>query len=533
MALTSIPFLLFLLAVLILYYLVPRRFQWVLLLVASYTFYLLNGIPQVFFLLGATLVTWGSGLLMQSRRDRYKAYLSEHPELEKAEKQKLKKRTEAEIHRIQALTVLAHLLVLALVKYSGFLVENLNALLRVFGARSEIPGFHILVPLGISFYTFMAMGYVIDVGRGKYAAERNPGKLALFLSFFPAIIQGPISRYGEIGEQLTSGHSLDTKNLAHGAQLILFGFFKKLVIADRVAPVAVSLFNPQYFDSLSGTSLFVGMLTYALQIYCDFSGGIDITLGVAEMMGITLPKNFERPYFSTSVAEYWRRWHITLGAWMREYVFYPIMLSRPVSRLSKRVKQRYGQKEAKYVPSVITPFCVFLLIGVWHGASWQYVAFGLYNAIIVSGSVLLEPAFQALARRCHLNTETLAWKIVRIIRTFLMLGISKILVKAADLTMAFKTIGKIFTNVNFGFLTEISQLGIGLSLRSGIVLAVATAGLFLVSLLQERGMKIRETIDRRNIVIRWGIWLALIVFILVFGVYGAGYDAASFIYQAY
>ena len=533
MALTSIPFLLFLLAVLILYYLVPKRFQWMLLLAASYAFYLLNGIPQVFFLLGTTGVVYGSGLLMQKHRDQYKAFLAAHPELEKAEKQKLKKQTDAKIHRIQTLTIVLNLLVLVLVKYSSFLIENLNGLLGLFGVRSEIPGLHLLVPLGISFYTFMAMGYVIDVGRGKITAERNPGKLALFLSFFPSIIQGPISRYEQIGAQLSGEHPLDTKNLAHGAQLILFGFFKKLVIADRVAPVAAQIFSTQNFDSLSGTSLFVGMLAYALQIYCDFSGGIEITLGVAEMMGITLPKNFERPYFSTSVAEYWRRWHMTLGAWMREYVFYPIMLSKPVSRLSKIVKQRHGQKAAKYVPSVITPFCVFLLIGIWHGASWQYVAFGLYNAIVVSGGVLLESTFKALAKKCHINTETLAWKIVRIIRTFLLLGVSKTLVKAESLEMAIRTIGKILTNVNFGFAEELVQLKIDPGLGSNIVLASATLLLFTVSLLQERGMRIRETIDRRNIVLRWTIWLALLIIVLVFGVYGPGYDAANFIYQAY
>ena len=533
MAFTSFYFLVFLLGVLILYYTVPKRFQWVLLLIASYAFYLISGIAQVFFLLGTTIVTYGSGLLMQKRRNRYKAELAASPDLDKEQKQLLKKKAGSDIHRIQVLTVVLDLAVLALVKYSSFAIENINDLIHFFGSESTIPGLKIIVPLGISFYTFMAMGYIIDIGRGKYEAERNFGKLALFLSFFPSIVQGPISRFDDVGKKLVAEHKLKYENITYGAQLITWGFFKKLVIADRVAPVVNQIFSVKMIDKLSGTTMFYGMLAYAVQIYCDFSGGIDITRGVAEMMGIELPQNFERPYFSTSVAEYWRRWHITLGAWMREYVFYPIMLSKPISKLSKKVKDKHGQKASKYVPSVITPFIVFLLIGIWHGANWRYVAFGLYNAVIVAGSVALDPVFKKMAEKLHIKTEGKGWKVFRIIRTFLILGISKILVKAPSLKMAMKVLLKIFTSVNFAFGAEMVKYDFDLGYKNNIVLGVAVLIVFVVSVFQECGFHIRESISKWFIVFRWLIYFLLLIIILVFGIYGPEYDAANFIYQTY
>ncbi|MCR5683871.1 MAG: MBOAT family protein [Lachnospiraceae bacterium] len=532
MALTSFKFLLFLTVVLFLYYIVPKKLQWVLLLIVSYAFYLISGVGQVFFLLGTTLVTYGSGLLMQRRRDRYKQELASSKDISKEDKQALKKKTGADIHRIQVIAVVINLAVLGVVKYSSFVIDNINSLLGTAGLQAEIPGFKILIPLGISFYTFMAMGYIIDIGRGKYEAERNFGKLALFLSFFPSIVQGPISRYEDTGKKLAEEHKLSYENLTYGAQLIMWGFFKKLMIADRIAPMVSAIFVPDYQD-YSGTLIFVGMLCYAAQIYCDFSGGIDITRGAARMMGIELPLNFERPYFSRSVAEYWRRWHITLGAWMREYVFYPIMLSKPISKLSKKVKDKKGQQWAKYVPSVITPFIVFILIGIWHGANWRYLAFGLYNAVVVAGGVAMEPVFKILREKFKVNVESKGWKIFCIIRTFLIMGISKILVKAPSLKTAAGMVGRVFSNVNFHVFKEIGTYEFDLGYKNYIVLGISLALLFTVSMLQEHGVQIRKTIAGWNIVFRWLIYLTMLTAIMIFGIYGPTFDAAAFIYQAY
>lgn len=535
MSFTSLEFIGFLLAVVVLYYIVPKKYRWIELLVASYTFYLINGIPQIAFIIATTLITYFAAIIMQKRRDRYKAELDAvRDQITKEEKQVMKKTANSYIHTVQVLAVLADLIILAVVKYLGFVLDNVNSVFASFNSDFSLTLPHIIVPLGISFYTFASMGYLIDIGRGKYNAERNVAKLALFVSFFPTIIQGPICRFDEVAPGLFEGHELKYDNLKFGAQLIMWGFFKKMVIADRAALYVTEVFSTGY-DKYSGTALFFGMFMYAVQIYGDFSGGIDIARGAAQMMGIELPNNFERPYFSQSVAEYWRRWHITLGAWMREYVFFPIMLSKPVSGLSKKAR-KVSAYLAKMVPSVITPFIVFILIGIWHGASWKYVAFGLYNAIIVASSVALDPVFDKLNKLLKINTEAFSWRVFRIIRTFLILGVSKILVKAPSLTTAIDILRKIFTeaDLNFFKLTQESEIfSIGINPANMLVLAFGVFILFVTSCFQESGIHIRESLAKQNLVFRWVIYIIALILILVFGMYGSAYNAADFIYKAY
>lgn len=535
MAYTSLGFLAFLALVILIYYLVPKKYQWVVLLTASYTFYLFSGVEQLAFILGTTAVTYVSALIMQKMRDAYKAELASiGADITREKKQELKKKVGDKIRVVQFASVLTVLLVLAVVKYLNFAIENVNTLFTFFKYDASVPLVNIIVPLGISFYTFQAMGYLIDIGRGRYAAEKHFGKLALFLSFFPSIVQGPINRYSDLGVQINKEHDFDYDNLKFGAQLMLWGFFKKMVIADRAAPVVSAIFSENYAE-YNGSVYFFGMLMYALQIYCDFSGGIDIARGAAQTLGINLPNNFERPYFSTSVADYWRRWHATLGAWMREYVFYPVMLSKPLTKISKALRKAGKAKLAKLVPSVVTPFVVFFLIGIWHGANWKYVAFGLYNATIVAGSVALAPYFKKAIEKLNINTEAFSWKLFTIVRTFLVLGISKILVKSPSLTAAFHIIKGIFTDVDLDFVFGLDGkiFTLGIDEKNMFVLFVAVLILMGASILQEKGMKIRETLAQQNIVFRWAIYFIALIIVLVFGIYGPAYNAADFIYQAY
>ena len=528
MSFTSFSFLAFLGIVVLLYYLVPKRFQWCLLLAASYAFYLFSGIPQVAFLAGTTLVSYVAGRIMQKMRDQFRARTELTKEQRRAEKKVVNKR----IHRVQVAAVAIDLAVLIAVKYLSGILGNMNELFSLFGWSARLPAVNILVPLGISFYTFMSMGYLIDVGRGKYDAERNLGKFALFVSFFPSIVQGPINRYNEVGVQLSKPHTFSYENLTYGAQLILWGLFKKLVIADRAAVIVNQVFTPNA-SAYSGTVYFIATLAYAAQIYGDFSGGIDIARGAAQAMGIDLPQNFERPYFATSVADYWRRWHITLGAWMRDYVFYPIMLSRPVTKLGKLARKVMGSYGAKIVPSVITSFVVFFLVGIWHGATWRYVAFGLYNALVVSGGVALAPAFAWLTKKLRINTEVFSWKLFQIVRTFLVMVGSKILVRSYSLTVSLKIFKRILTQFTPWVLTDGTLVELGLAPLELVILCLGLLVLLTVSILQERGVKMRETIARQNLAFRWLLYIAVIVIILVYGMYGGGYNASDFIYMKF
>lgn len=535
MSLTSFNFLVFLFLVIVAYYIVPKKYQWSVLLVASYGFYLSSGISHVLYIIGTTLFTWGGGLAMQKIRDEHQRKLqSLGGDLTKEQKREMKAEVSARIRRVQVITVLVNLGVLAYIKYLNFFIDNINNIFDLYHWDASIPMVNVLVPLGLSYYTFNSIGYLVDVGRGKHAAERHLGKFALFVSFFPSIIQGPLFRFNDVGVQLQQEHDFDYNNLKFGAQLILWGFFKKLVIADRIAVVATTVFSPEFFAS-NGSQVFVGVLAYSFQIYCDFSGGTDITRGVAQMMGINLPMNFERPFFATSMADFWRRWHMSLGAWMREFVFYPIMLSKPVTNLSKKFRQRYGNHVGKMVPSVAAPMVVFFLIGIWHGLTWQYIVNGLYNAFLISSTVALTPFYKKLTEKLHLNPESFGFHLFQMLRTFCLLCISRIIVKAPSLREAFRMIKLLFTSVDISLLTGRSGeiLSYGLLKVELLLLAASILLLFIVGVLQERGVKIRETLSKQCLVVRWGILLGILLVILVCGIYGPAYDASSFIYEAF
>ena len=405
MSFTSFNFLAFLFLVIAVYYLVPKKFQWLVLLIASYGFYLSTGADNVAYIIFTTLFTYGSGRWMQSLRDENKKAINAlGEEATKDQKRELKKVVAKKIHTIQVVTALVNLGVLVVIKCTDNFTAGLNNVFGMFHWDASVPVVNIIAPLGLSYYTFNSIGYLIDIGRGKYDAEKHLGKFALFVSFFPSIVQGPLFRYNDVGKQLGEPHKLEYDNLKYGAQLVLWGFFKKLVIADRAAIIARAIFSADFVaGAFSGTEVFFGVLAYSFQIYGDFSGGTDITRGVAQMMGITLPDNFNQPFFATSMADFWRRWHMSLGAWMREFVFYPIMLSKPVTAVSKAARKRYGAYAGKIVPSVAAPLVVFFLIGIWHDVSWQYVLNGMYNAILISSTVALTPVYSWMAKKLRIK----------------------------------------------------------------------------------------------------------------------------------
>ena len=540
MALSSLSFLLFLSLILIIYYVVPKKFQWAVLLIASYAFYLFSGIDNVIFIVSSTVFTFLSGLWMQKIRDKMKNEIALMGEKATKEyKREIKKTVSKKIHTIQVITVLVSLFVLAYVKYLNFFIDNINNLFNLFSWDASVPLINVIVPLGISYYTFNSIGYLVDIGRGRLQAERHLGKFALFVSFFPSIVQGPLMRYGDVGTQLKEHHSFDLKNIKYGAQLILWGFFKKLVIAENVAVISNAVFStslPEY----SGSNVLVGVIAYSFQSYCDFSGGTDITRGAAQMMGITLPVNFERPFFATSMGNFWQRWHMSLGAWMREYVFYPVMLCKPVTKISKTFRKKYGAYAGKIVPSVAAPLVVFFLIGIWHGLTWQYIINGLYNALLISSSVALAPVFKKMIELFRIKEESFGFRIFQIARTTLLLFISRIIVKAPSINDVLPMIKAMFTNFDLSFISLFDNLIVAeqstetrtliAKIITIVMLTAMIALLMTVDVLQEKGIKIRETIAKKNIFIRWAIFYSLIFIIILCGVYGPGYNASDFIY---
>ena len=465
------------------YYLCPDRFKWMLLLLVSYIYYAYCGIRAIPFMLLTTLSTWGGALLINRIGERSKAELkARKAELDADGKKALKAQAKKKQRIVFWGVLLLNFGVLALLKYTS---PVLTAMGR--------PALNLLLPLGISFYTFQSMGYLIDVSNGKYAPEKNPAKFALFVSFFPQLIQGPIARFDQLAAQLTTPHRFDIANIHRGALLMLWGFFKKKVIADRALPLVSEVFGNQ--AEYGGAVIVVAVLFYSLQQYCDFSGGIDLVTGIAELFGIRLAPNFKRPYFSVSLGDFWRRWHISLGAWMRDYVFYPFALTKPVSRLSKSAKKRFGADFSRALPAALGNILVFLLVGIWHGLTGNYVLWGLYNGLILAMSALLEPLYKRTNGRLGSRiVDSRAFYVWRVLRTFIIVNIGWYFDRALRAADAFAMLGKTFFAPALAQLTDGTLLSLGLAANDYTILAISTALLIAVSVLQERGMRIRSRI---------------------------------------
>ncbi len=537
MTVTSFTFLMFIGLFTVIYYLMPKKkYQWVMMLCANFFFYvcacskLKNAIIQIVAILFTALVTYVATQIIQSYRDKNKIKMQQAGELTRDEKKEYKKQLQKKIKRVQVITIIIELGCLAVVKYLRSTIVNINTIFD-----SSIPEISILAPLGISFYTFASLGYVLDVARGKYTPEKNYFKVLTFLSFFPSIIQGPINRFDEVGTQIFSEHKFDYNRLVKGAELMLWGFFKKLVIADRAVNIVTTVFSASDYRMYSGSQFLFAAVVYFFQIYGDFSGGIDICRGAAEILGIDLPLNFERPLFSLSVTEFWRRWHITLGAWMRDYVFYSVMLSKPVLKLSQKFSKRFGKFAGKMVPSIITPAVVFFLMGIWHGASFQYIAYAIYYSFVTSSSVAFEGVFKKMKTVLHVNEEAFSYKIFCMLRVFALTTVSRIIVKAPGLRAMLFIFKSIITNFNANFIFGLDGkfFDLGLDAKNMFILFISIIILSVVSILQENGIHIRDSLNKQNLVFRWIILIALFVFVLIFGQYGEGYNASSFIYQAY
>ena len=535
MSYTSLSFFIFVFVSITAYFVFPlKKYKWTVLLAASYAFYLFFGYKYVFYIIFTTLVTYITALLTDRIGTNGKTALDENKALwNKEQKKAFKAKLKTRKKLILAACLIINFGILCFLKYYNFLAEGLNTLF--FSSGTGIPVFKLILPLGISFYTFQAMGYVIDVYREKVKAERNFFKLALFVSFFPQIIQGPISFYSQLASQLYESHPFSFNRLKHGCELMLWGFFKKLVIADR-ALVAISGVLEDY-TSYNGVAILVAALMYALQLYADFSAGIDISRGIAQILGIDMAQNFRRPYFSRSISEYWRRWHITLGAWMKDYLFYPIATSSMFMGISKRIKgtkfgkTKAGAHVAKVLATSVASLAVFFIVGIWHGANTKYVAFGLWNGGIIMLSTLLKPCFDFVRIKLRIKETNPFFIAFQLIRTFVVVLVGYYFDIAPNAKGAIVMMYRSLTSLNVRLgLRQI--LTLQFRLNDCIILFFCTAIMLLVSIIQERASdaSIRVMLDKRSVVVRWGVIFVAIMAIILLGVYGPGYNQADFVY---
>lgn len=516
MSLISLQFLLFIVGGCILYYILPKKIQWIVLLLLSYCFYLAGGKSAIAYMLVTTFSVWAAGLFIEKVNCDVQVKLKQYEgSSNKEEKKALKYKAKKKCQMIFWSTLLINFGILGYLKYSNFLIGNVNQLLAIAGKKTEIyPLSDLILPLGISFYTFQAIGYLIEIYWGRIHAEQNIFRFALFVSFFPQVVQGPISKYQELSGQLYVEHKFDLQKVEKAVLLILWGYFKKLVISNRTILIVNEVFNfPENYGSV--LTIF-GVLMYSIQQYADFSGGIDIIAGVAELFGVELPPNFRRPYFAVSLADFWRRWHISLGSWMRDYVFYPLAMTKWMNNIRKIIKRKVSDTLAKACPGAICNIIVFLIVGVWHGAYWHCIAWGLYNGLILAFSTLLEPVYTKMRMRLHINLQSWWYKGVCILRTFIIVNIGWFFDRTgvSDAIIMIK-------NVLFDF--RVSEIAIsslwkfGLILKDYIYLFFAIGLLFAVSVYQEKtNESVREYIMKKPLILRW-IILYVFLFFLVAG----------------
>lgn len=522
----SIAFLVIFLPVcLILYSLLPQKLRKYFLLVASYGFFWLVSGKLVIYLLLTTLSIHYFGLwLDRIHRTRNEAVKG----VEKAERKEIKKRFLKQSRWVLAFAIVLHIGVLLTLKYSPFFTTNLNAVFTMLKLPLQLQVPSYLMPIGISFFTLQAVSYLIDVYRETIPADDNIFRLGLFMSFFPQIVEGPICRYDQTAQQLWEVKGIEYHNLSLGLQRVAFGLMKKLVIADRLNPLVKEVFA-NYADYEGGV-IALASLCYTIQLYMDFSGTMDAVMGIGQIFGVSMPENFKRPFFSKTISEFWMRWHISLGAWFKDYIFYPVTMSKPMKKLTTAARKKLGNHFGPLLAGAVALFLVWLCNGLWHGAGWNYIFFGMYHFGFILLGNIVAPAVKWLHQKCHINPEWFGYRIFQIIRTGILVVIGEMFFRASTLQAGFTMLRQMVTDFRFATLNGdlLKQMGVDWK-DMGIVL-ITILIIFVISVWNEKGVIVREALAKKPVVVRWAVLYALILFIVIFGAYGAGYIPVDPIY---
>ena len=514
----SVEFLCFLAVLTALYYLVPRRAQWVVLLCGSLAFYAFAGFTCCVFLVAVIVVSYATVALMGKRQRACAAWLDANKELPKEQRKAYKNKSKKGNLTIVCIGIAV--LTLALV-YAKFISARFGIKVSANGISL---GAYALEIMGISYYTFIAIGYMLDVYREKAPVQRNFAKHALFVGFFPQLVMGPISKYSDVGEQYFTPHAFDGKNLYCGGMRIAWGFFKKLVVADAIAPAVGAIVAQQK----GGVFFLLLCLFYSVRIYGDFTGGIDIVLGCAEMLGIKLPENFNRPFSSKSTAEYWRRWHMTMGSWFTTYIFYPLSVTKSMQKLSKWSRAHLGTAIGKRLPVYMTTIVTWLVTGLWHGIAWNFVVWAMLNCLVLLVSQELEPLYAKFRTKFPKLHASAPYQTFMMVRTFCLMALIRVLDCYMNVPLTFQKFFSVFTTPNWGRLFDGGLTSLGVSASSFAVIGVGILAMWGVSQLG-KDRPLREKLWEKP----WlgSLALAGVVFaVLVFGSYGLGYDASAFIY---
>lgn len=522
---TNLYLLIFLPAVLIAYQLVPRKWRWGVLLAASYALYVTFSKALVLLLMATAVFTWKIALWMDQISQQCKDKQKECTD--RKQKSEIKKDFQKKRVKVLRLGVLVLLGILFYVNYYNFVAGNINILIGNLGAK--LPLARVMFPMGISFYTLEAVGYMADVYWERYPAEKHLGKVALFLSFFPQIMEGPIARFPDTADALFSGEPLHMANLNEGFLRILWGLFKKMIVSDRLSLLVSYIFDN--YKNYHGSFIVLAAITYTIQLYMEFSGSIDIVIGSGRMFGVTIPENFNQPFSAQSAAEFWRRWHMSLGTWFKNYVFYPITVSPMVKNWNKNARKKYGKYWAMVGTSAMALFPVWVATGVWHGAGWQYLFYGMYYFVILLLGVALEPLKEKRNKKLGIDPNAAWFKTLRILKTWVIIFTGELFFNAKTLTIGFEMFFSIFGNFHISSIWKYFPDAI----TAGDVVAIVFGCIvvWIVGFLKEHGYDVRGKILGARMPVKWGFYYALIFSVLLLGAYGTGYQPVDLIYAGF
>lgn len=513
---------------LVIFSILPERLKKYFLLAADCAFFwLISGKLLVYLLLTALSMHY-FGLWLDRVQNETQLLLAQ---VDRAERKSIRKRQQSVQRRIVLLAVVLHIGVLFAFKYSGFAASNINTLLAHLHIPVQLVIPKYVMPIGISFFTLQALSYIVDVQRGVTKADTNLLRLTLFISFFPQIVEGPICRYDQTAQQLWNVKAITYSNLSLGLQRIAFGMMKKVVIADRLNPLVKNVFN-NYTD-FDGGVIALAAVCYTVQLYMDFSGSMDAVAGTAQIFGIVMPENFRQPFFSKTISEFWKRWHITLGTWLKDYVFYPVVTLKPMEKLTSAARKKLGNHYGPLLASGVALFCVWFCNGLWHGAAWSYLFFGMYHFVLILGGNIIAPPVRAVNARLHIRAESFPYRLLQMLRTTVLVIIGELFFRANGLRAGLHMFRTMITSLSFSGINAALLKTLGINSADLIIVAVTLLIVFVVGLLHEKGRSVRTWLAGKPVVLRWAVLYALILFIVVFGAYGNGYTPVAPMYAQF
>lgn len=516
MTITSFGYFTFIAVAVIVYYVLPKKIQWVELLAASIIFYCLAGTPSTYvYLVVSTLIAWGVTVGLKKYRDKH-GLLS------------ASKRWQALI----TAAIVIDIILWFVMKGNSFITDTQGLLGTLFPGIISGEFIHLVAPLGMGYYTLQIIGYILDCYWGTVEVQKNPLKLLLFTSFFPQLTTGPISHYADL-VILYEKHKFSYENIAHGVQRILWGLFKKLVVAERTGVIVNAIWAD--LTTYNGLYTWIALLIYPIQMYADFSGCMDIILGTAECFDIKLVENFNNPFFSRTSQEFWQRWHISLGAWAKDYVLYPLLKSKGMVKLNKNLKRKCGKKTGKFLATSVGMLALWLVMGIWHGAFKYILGVSLWYWIILMLGDLVAPLSSKMISKFKFKVETFGWRFFQAARTYLIYAVGAAFFRAVNIKEGFGFIGMLITtfkkaNWNPWILVDGSILNLGLTYKDINIIVFSIILMLIVGFLREKYGYARIWLDMQPVIFRWIIYIGLFFGVLLLGVYGPNYIASNFIY---